>query len=170
MTSPSPLPTPPRHANNAPLGVGTTDYPISRIFGMLIEPEHGRVSPDFLKYQDMGVEGGNNQMEAGTDRAGLTALEVPICIPSTSDIAEVRSHPDDHLSPNLPSRYHHDKCDGQFHFVPERHARQVHAAVAREAAVAASWEEEYTPITPYVVSDNDHDSDKEIPQPQPRRL
>ena len=138
MTSLSPLPTPPCHANNAPLNIGTTDYSVSRIFRRLIEPECGWVLPDFLKYQDTGVEGGNDQMEAGTDRAGLTVLEVLICIPSTSDIAEVRSHPDNHLSPNLPSRYHHDKCNDQFHFVPEGHARQVYAAVAREATVAAT--------------------------------
>ena len=38
MTSPAPLPVPPRHADDTPLDVGTTDYSISRIFGMLIEP------------------------------------------------------------------------------------------------------------------------------------
>ena len=101
MTSPSPLPIPPR--NDTPLDVGTTDYFVSRILGMLIEPERGWVLPDFIEYQDTadtGVEGGDDQMEARAIRASLTALEVPIRIPSTSDIAEVRCHPDDHLSPN----------------------------------------------------------------------
>ena len=133
MTSPSPLPVPSRHANDTPLDVGTMDYSISRIFRMLIEPEHGRVSPDFLEYQDAadtGVEGGDDQMEARADRASPIVLEVPVRIPSTSDIAEVRCHPNDHLSPNLPSKYHHDEYDGQFHFIPEEHAHQVHAEVA----------------------------------------
>ena len=89
MTSPSPLPTPPCHANSTPLDIGTTDYSVSHIFGMLIEPERGQVSPDFLEYQDAGVERGNDQVEARADRASLTALEIPVCIPSTSDIAEV---------------------------------------------------------------------------------
>ena len=106
------------------------DYSISRIFGMLIEPERGRVSPEFLKYQDTGVEGGDDQVEARADRASPTVPEVPIRIPSTSDIAEVRNHPNDHRSPNLPSEYHHDEYDGQFHFIPEGHAHQVHVAVA----------------------------------------
>ena len=153
MTSPSPLPIPPR--NDTPLDVRTTNYSISRIFGMLIEPERGQVSPDFIEYQDAadeGVEGGDDQMETRAVGTSLTAPEVPIRIPSTSDIAEVRSHPDDHLSPNLPSEYHHDEYDNQFHFVPNEHACQVHEAVAREAAAATTWEAECTPLTPYSMS------------------
>ena len=166
MTSPSPLPTPPRHANSTPLDVGTTDYSVSRIFGMLVKPKRGQVSPDFLEYQDTGVEGGNDQVEARTDGASPAVLEVPVRIPSTSDIAEVRCHPDDHLSPNLPSEYHHDEYDNQFHFVPNEHARQVHEAVAREAAAATTWEAECTPLTPYVATDTEaHDSDKENRNP-----
>ena len=131
MTSPSPRPIPPR--NDSPLDAGTNDYSVSRIFGMLVEPERGRVSPDFIEYQDAadtGVDGGNDLMETRAIGTSPTALEVPIRIPSTSDIAEVHSHPDDHLSPNLPSEYHHDEYDGRFHFVPAEHARQVHAEVA----------------------------------------
>ena len=101
MTSPSPRPIPPR--NDSPLDAGTNDYSVSRIFGMLVEPERGRVSPDFIEYQDAadtGVDGGNDLMETRAIGTSPTALEVPIRIPSTSDIAEVHSHPDDHLSPN----------------------------------------------------------------------
>ena len=166
MTSPSPLPIPPR--NDAPLDDGTNDYSVSRIFGMLIEPERGRVSPDFIEYQDAadeGVEGSDDQVEARAIGTSPIALEVPIRIPSTSDIAEVRSHPDDHLSPNLPSEYHHDEYDGRFHFVPTEHARQVHAEVAREAAAATTWEAEHAPITPYDVDNEADDSDKENRDP-----
>ena len=167
MTSPSPLPIPPR--NDTPLDIGTTDYSVSRIFGMLIEPKRGQVSPDFIEYQDatdMGVEGGDDQMEARAVGTSLIASEIPIRIPTTSDIAEVHSHPDDHLSPNLPSEYHHDEYDGQFHFVPEEHARQVHAEVAQEAATATTWETEHTPLTPYVATDTEaHNSDKENRDP-----
>ena len=167
MTSPSPLPIPPR--NDTPLDVGTTNYSVFRIFGMLIEPEHGWVSPDFIKYQDAadtGVEGGDDQMETRAVRTSPITTQVPIRIPSTSDIAEVRSHPNNHLSPNLPSEYHHDGYDSQFHFVPAEHARQVHAEVAREATIATTCEAEYTPLTPYVVTDTEaQDSDKENRNP-----
>ena len=134
MTSPTPL-----HVRNAdiPVDHGTNDYSVSRIFGMLIEPERGRVSPDFLEYQDaeeLPMARGDDQMEEGATGASLTMDQVPVRIPSTSDIAKVRCDPDDHLSPNHPSEYHHDECNGQFHFVPEGHAHQVHEAVAREAA------------------------------------
>ena len=169
MTSLSPLPIPPRDANDNSLDARATNYSISRIFGMLIEPECGRVSPDFIEYQDTadtGVEGSDDQVEAGTTRESPTALEVPVRIPSTSDIAEVHNHPYDPLSPNLPSEYHHDEYDGQFHFVPEEHARQVHAQVAREAAVATTWEANHMPLTPYVVTDTEeHDSNKENRNP-----
>ena len=163
MTSPSPLPIPPR--TDTPLDVGTTDYSVSRIFGMLIEPERGRVSPDFIKYQDAAdtrVERDDDQMETRAVGTSPIAPEVPVRIPSTSDIAEVRCHPNNHLSPDLPSEYHHDEYDSQFHFVPSEHARQVHEAVAREATAATTWEAECTPLTPYVVTNTEaHDSDKE---------
>ena len=169
MASPSPLPIPLCHANDTPLDAGTTDYPISCIFGMLIEPERGRVSPDFIEYQDTEespVAGGDGQVEEGANRASSVTDQVPVHIPPTSDIAEVRCDPDDHLSLNLPSEYHHDEYDRQFHFVPEGHAHQVHAEVAREAAVATTWEAEYTPLTLYVVTDtDDRDSDKENHDP-----
>ena len=164
MTSPSPLPIPPR--NDTPLDVGTNDYSISCIFGMLIEPERGRVSPDFIEYQDAadtGVDGGSGPMETRAIGTSPIAPEVPIRIPSTSDIAEVRSHPDDHLSPNLPSEYHHDEYDSRFHFVPAEHAQQVHAEVVREAAAATTWEVEHAPLTSY--EDEADDSDKENHNP-----
>ena len=169
MTSPSPLPIPPRNANNTPLDAGTTDYSVSRIFGMLIKPERGQILPDFLKYQDAAespMARSDDQMEERATRASPIMNQVPVRIPSTSDIAEVRSHPDDHLAPGLPAEYSHDEYNGQFHFVPEEHACQVHAEVAQEATVAATWEAEYTHLTPYVVTDtDDHDSDKENPNP-----
>ena len=79
MTSPSPLPIPPR--NDTPLDIGTTDYSVSRIFGMLIEPKRGQVSPDFIEYQDAadtGVEGGDDPVEARAIGTSPTALEVQI--------------------------------------------------------------------------------------------
>ena len=167
MTSHSPLPIPPR--NDTPLDIGTTDYSVSCIFRMLIEPKRGRVSPDFIEYQDAadtGVEGNDDQVETRAIGTSPTAPEVPVRIPSTSDITEIRCHPNDHLSPNLPSEYHHDKYDNQFHFVPSEHARQVHEAVEREAAAATTWEAECVPLTPYVATDTEgHDSDRENRDP-----
>ena len=165
MTSPTPL-----HVRNAdiPLDSGTNDYPVSRIFEMLIEPKHGQVSPLFIEYQDAEespVARGDNQMEEGATGASLTTDQVPVRILSTSDIAEVRCNPDDHLSPGLPAEYFHDEYHGKFHFVPEEHAHQVHEYVAKGAAIATTCEEEYTPITLYVVSDDNHDSDKENRDP-----
>ena len=115
---------------------------------------------------DTGVEGNDDQMEMRAVGTSLITPEVPIRIPSISDIAEVHSHPDDHFSPNLPSEYHHDEYDNRFHFVPAEHARQVHAEIAREAAVTTTWEAECSPLTPYVVTDAEaHDSDKENRDP-----
>src|ERR1700761_3749250 len=166
MTSPTPLHV---RNNELPLAPGTNDYPVSRIFGQLIEPERGRVSPLFLEYQnpdDTGVEGGDEQVEARTIGMSPTALEVPVRIPSTSDIAEVRVSPEHRLAPNLSSDYHHDEYDGRFHFVPEGHADQVHRQVAREAAITTVSETEYAPFTSYAISDSDqHDSDKENRDP-----
>ena len=88
---------------------------------MLIEPERGRVLPDFIEYQDAadtGVEGSDDQMETRAIGTSLTAPGVLVRIPSTSDIAEIQCHPNDHLSPNLPSKYLHDEYDNQFHLVP----------------------------------------------------
>ena len=166
MTSPTPL-----HVRNAdiPLDPGTNDYSVSRIFGMLIEPERGWVSPDFLEYQDAEespMAGGDDQMEEGAAGTSSATDQVPVRIPSTSDIAKVHCNPDDHLSPNLPPEYHHDEYNGQFHFVPEGHARQVHEAVGQEAAAIATWEAEHTPLTTYVVTDTkEHNSDKENRDP-----
>ena len=69
--SQSPLPV---RNNELPLGDGTNDYSISCIFGMLIEPERGWVSPDFLEYQD--AEGPSMKevsvgVETGTSDTGM---------------------------------------------------------------------------------------------------
>ena len=104
---------------------------------------------------------GDNRREEGATGASLITDQVLVRIPSTSDITEVRSNPNDHLSPGLPTEYSHDEYDSKFHFVPEEHARQVHEYITRGMAVATTCEEEYTPITPYVILDDDHDSDKE---------
>ena len=166
MTSPTPL-----HVHNAdiPLDPRTDDYSVSRIFGMLIEPERGWVLPDFLEYQDAEespMAGGDNQMEEGATGTSVVTDQISVHIPSTSDIVEVCCNPDDHLSPSLPSEYHHDECDSQFHFVPEGHACQVHETVVWEAAAVATWEAEHTPLTTYVTIDTEeHDFDKENRNP-----
>src|ERR1700761_7691870 len=155
MTSPTPLHV---RNNDLPLAPGTNDHSVSRIFGQLIEPERGQVSPLFLKYQnpeDTGVEGGNEQVEARAVGASPTALEVPVRIPSTSDITEVRVSPEHHLAPDLSPEYIHDEYNSQFHFVPSGHADQVHEQVAREAAIATVSEAEYAPFTSYSVSNDD---------------
>src|ERR1700761_3347816 len=103
MTPPSPLHIPPPHnANNLPLDAGTTDYSISRIFGMLIEPKHGRVSPGFIKYQDpehirMGQDG--ESMVQGATGEGLDQTQNAVHIPSTLDLTAIRCASDDHLAP-----------------------------------------------------------------------
>src|ERR1700761_6027676 len=163
MTSPTPLHV--RNSNTV-LAPATSDYSISRIYGQLIEPERGRVSPLFLEYQDpedTRVEGSDEQVEARTVGTSPATLEVPVRIPSTSDIAEVRVSPEHHLAPNLSPENIHNEYDGQFHFVPSGHADQVHGQVAREAAVAAVSETEYVPFTSYAVSDDDSDKENRDP-------
>ena len=59
----------------------------------------------FLEYQDAEespMAGGDDQMEEGAAGTSSATDQVPVRIPSTSDIAEVHCNPDDHLSPNLP--------------------------------------------------------------------
>ena len=129
MTSPSPLHIPPPHnANNLPLDAGTTDYSISRIFGMLIEPKHGRVSPGFIKYQDpehirMGQDG--ESMVQGATGEGLDQTQNAVHIPSTLDLTVICCASNDHLAPDTSTDYQHSNGEGQFHFVPPGHARQL---------------------------------------------
>ena len=52
------------------------DYPISCIFGQLIEPKHGRVSPDFLEYQDPGAANTASDQEGESVKANGTGVEV----------------------------------------------------------------------------------------------
>ena len=47
-------------------------YPISCIFGQLIEPERGQVSPNFLEYQDTGsANAGGNQEGTSMEANGV---------------------------------------------------------------------------------------------------
>ena len=76
-------------------------YPISHIFGQLIEPECGRVSPDFLEYQDTGsantrgnqegtsMEANGVRVEAGTDHQSLPQLSSPVSVTTVSDISNL---------------------------------------------------------------------------------
>ena len=91
MTSPTPS-----TIDNALLPLhDAQDYPLSCIFGQLIKPERGRVSPLFIEYQDegvtrqSGVEKDGPGVEEGTDLAGQTPVHAPVHIPSTSDISDV---------------------------------------------------------------------------------
>ena len=171
MTSPSPLRIPPPpHADHILLDARTTDYPISHIFGMLIKPKRGCVLPDFLKYQSEEQLGVGQDGEGVAQRAvdkGKDPLTVPVCILSTSDLAEIHCTPDEHHAPNTTSNYHHSDREGQFHFVPPGHAQQLVEEAVQEANTTASttkFEVEPTPITPYIVTSDDnkdHNSDKE---------
>ena len=74
------------------------DYPISCIFAQLIEPKRGRVSPDFLEYQDTGstnargnqegtsVEANGAGVEAGTDYQSPPQSASPVSVTTESDI------------------------------------------------------------------------------------
>ena len=71
------------------------DYPISCIFGQLIKPKCGRVSPNFIEYQDKGITGqprmeeDGERVEEGTDLAGQMPAHALVRIPFTSDITDV---------------------------------------------------------------------------------
>src|ERR1700761_4380008 len=99
MTTTPPLPI---RANVIPLESGTTNHTVSRIFGMCLEPERGRVSPDFLEYQDAEgspVDQDGEGMEEGAIREGTDSSQVPVHIPSTSDISAICCLPDQRLAP-----------------------------------------------------------------------
>ena len=113
--SQSPLPV---HNNELPLDNSTNDYSISRIFGMLIEPEHGWVSPNFLEYQD--VEGPsmkevNTGVETGTGDMGTFPTTILISTMPTDNTAPIHCNPNDHLAPGLDHEYCHDPSHGGFY-------------------------------------------------------
>ena len=90
------------------------DYPISHIFGQLIEPEHGQVSPNFLEYQDTGSTnaGGDQEgasmeangvgVEAGTAHQSLPQLSSPVSVTTISDISDML------CAHNCPTEYCHE--------------------------------------------------------------
>ena len=159
-TTPPPLPI---RANAIPLSAGTTDFSVSCIFGMCLEPERGQVSPDFLEYQDAEgptVEQDGEGVETGAAGEGPDTSQVPVRIPSTSDLSAIRCTPDQRLAPDDDPDYYHNTTPGQFHFVPEGHARQVLADL-----IATPVREEEQQVDVYHLTtdeeEEDHDSDKE---------
>ena len=90
------------------------DYPISHIFGQLIEPKHGQVSPKFLEYQDTGSTntGGNQEresveahgvgVEVGTAHQGLPQSSSLVSVTTVSSISDVL------CAHNCPAEYCHD--------------------------------------------------------------
>ena len=90
------------------------DYPISHIFGQLIEPEHGRVSPNVVEYQDPeAVDATSNQeresmeedgtgVEAGAAHQGLPQLQSLVSVTTISDISNML------CTHNRPTEYCHD--------------------------------------------------------------
>ena len=138
------------------------DYPISRIFSQLIEPECGRVSPDFLEYQNPGsTDAGGDQegvsmeadgvgVEVGTAHQGLPQSSSPVSVTTVSNISNVL------CAYNRPTEY----CHGHKHhvvFVPPpegecfacnllQHMREAH-----EVGIG--------PLTGYSIGNDD--SDKE---------
>ena len=154
--SQSPLPV---RNNELPLDNGTNNYSVSRIFGMLIEPEHGRVSPDFLEYQDVegpSMEEVNTGVETGTGDTGTFPTTILISTMPTDNTALIHCNPNDHLAPGLNREYQHDITEGQSYFVPPGHAQQVLASLVTPTS------EEEPNITPYQIlsEDEEHDSDK----------
>ena len=94
-------PTPSTIANVVIPSGDPQDYLISCIFGQLIEPEHGRVSPDFLEYQDTGsinargnqegesVEAHGGGVEAGTNCQSLPQSSSLVSVTTISDISNL---------------------------------------------------------------------------------
>ena len=153
----------------------TQDYPISHIFGQLIEPKCGWVFPNFMEYQDPGVidtagdqEGASMEevgtgVEAGATHQSLPQLQSPVSITTVSDISDML------CTHNCPAEYCHDhQCYPVF--IPPPESRCIacnilqHAQEAHEAGIG--------PIVGYTISGDD--SNKENgpnaaavpPQPQ----
>ena len=153
----------------------TQNYPISRIFGQLIEPEHGQVSPDFLEYQDPGStdDGGNQEgtsieadgigVEAGATHQSLPQSRSPVSVTTVSNISDML------CTHNCPTEYCHDHQHYPV-FVPPLEGKYIAHNILQQAQEAHKVG--VRPITGYT-SDPDN-SDKENnpnatevpPQPQ----
>ena len=136
----------------------TQDYPISRIFGQLIEPKRGWVFPNFMEYQDPGVidtagdqEGASMEevgtgVEAGATHQSLPQLQSPVSITTVSNISDML------CTHNCPAEYCHDhQCYPVF--IPPPESRCIacnilqHAQEAHEAGIG--------PIVGYTISGDD---------------
>ena len=151
------------------------DYPISHIFGQLIEPECGQVSPNFLEYQDPGsADAGGNQagksveadgigVEAGATHQSPPQAQSLVSITTVSNISDVL------CAHNCPTEY----CHGHQHypiFVPPLEGEYIAHNILQQA-----WEAHKVgvgPITGYTIDNNDSNKKNdpnaaEVP-PQPQ--
>ena len=140
----------------------TQNYPISCIFGQLIEPEHGQVSPDFLEYQDPGStdDGGNQEgtsieadgigVEAGATHQSLPQSRSPVSVTTVSNISDML------CTHNCPTEYCHDHQHYPV-FVPPLEGKYIAHNILQQAQEAHRVG--VRPITGYTI-DNDN-SDKE---------
>ena len=117
------------------------DYPISHIFGQLIEPECGQVSPNFLEYQDPGsADAGGNQagksveadgigVEAGATHQSPPQVQSLVSITTISNISDVL------CAHNCPTEY----CHGHQHypiFVPPLEGKYIAHNILQQAREA----------------------------------
>ena len=160
MTSPTPS-----TIDNVVLPLhGTQDYPISRIFGQLIEPKHGWVSPLFIAYQDEGVtresrvEKDGQGVEEGMNFAGQTPAHAPVCILSTTDISDVL------CAHNQTKVYCHDCNDNDIPSVfvpPPAFARTFLGVIHTSQAASKAGARSLTGYDLSTSAEEDGDSNKE---------
>ena len=151
------------------------DYPISCIFAQLIEPKRGRVSPDFLEYQDTGstnargdqegtsVEANGAGVEAGTDHQSPPQSASPVSVTTKSDISHLL------CTHNRPAEYCHDHKHNPVFVPPPEGEFIIHNVIHH---LQETQERGFGPAIRYTL-DND-DSNKEnnpnaaevLPQPQ----
>ena len=152
------------------------DYPISHIFGQLIKPEHGQVSPDFLEYQDTGaanttsdqegegMEVDDTGVEAGATHQSPPQSTSPVSVMTISDISNML------CAHNCPAEY----CHNHPVFIPPPTSKQIARNILQHAQEA--HEADIRPIVGYSIDNNDSDKENNLnaaavpPQPQGQGL
>ena len=155
------------------------DYPLSHIFGQLIKPEHGWVSPNFMEYQDPGAtDTASNQEGEGMKADGIgvevgTARQSPPQSSSLVSITTVSNISDVLCAHNHPAEYCHDHEHYPI-FVPPPAGKQIacnilqHTREAHEAGIR--------PIVGYSIGNDNSDKENDLnatavpPQPQGQGL
>ena len=149
------------------------NYPISHIFGQLIKPKRGRVSPDFLEYQDTGSANAGGDQEGTSVKANDAGVEVGAnhqSLPQPSSLVSVVSDISNLLCAHgNAAEYCHEHKHNPV-FVPPLEGKYIIRNVLQH--LQETQERGFGPIIGYTLDNDNSDKEndpnaKEVP-PQPQ--